>query len=96
MAKKILALICAALLLLSVCSCNTPDKDEGTTTPAAGGSDLQTPNNTEETTPTETPVETPDNAENSTPAPDVDETTPQEQSPEEPSVTTEREYTKLY
>ena len=96
MAKKILALICAALVLFSVCSCNVQGEAEGTTTPVSGETDPQTPANTEDIIPTETTPEIPDAEVTPSETPDVDTTTPENKPSEEPSVTTQREFSKLY
>ncbi len=91
MAKKILALLLAALMLLSVCSCNIAGEDEGTT-PAG---DVTDPDNKEDVTPSDT---TPENAGDVTPSetPGADATPEGSKPSEEPEVTTEREFSKLY
>ena len=91
MAKKILALIFAVLMLLSVCSCDLSG--------IYGGQHQQggetDPDNKNEVAPSDT---TPENTGNATPSetPSAGDTPEGNKPPEEPAVTTEREFSKLY
>ena len=110
MAKKFVAFILAAMIILCACSCNFSGIAETTTTPSGNNgtepqapntpdgsneTDPQTPADTGDVVPSET---TPESAGDNIPedTPDAEDTTPENKPAEKPAVTTEREFSKLY